>query len=268
MMQFVYSLELFAGKCIVEVTANGLLLFRADAKHGVGKSYPFNTELVGNGNQVVITTIPTLLDSGTISTTKDIIIKGTLKKYKTGETTGPECGELITTIDFTNDITVKEAQAATPADLVKIFPLSQTITFDNEGVSFKNRLIDAPKISDKTILLDYAEKLRDILARKDLDALYKEYKPKLDDYVLAYPQEFPAPREWFDNLFGNDFFPGEPITDFKRDKIGLRTWCEGRIWEIFIAPAQPLFQTRGANGFISSIEVFVGLVDNNLKIIR
>jgi hypothetical protein len=267
-MQFVYSLELFAAKCIIEVTANGLFLFRADAKHGVGKNYPFNTELIGKGNEIAITAIPTLLDSGVISTTKEILIKGTLKKYKSNETTGPESGELIATIDFADLIAGKEAQANTPADLAKIFPLSYTITFDNEGVSFRNRMVDAPVIQDKTLLLDYAENLRGILARKDIDALYKEYKPKLDDYVLAYPQEFPAPREWFDNLFGNDFFPGEPVTDFKRDSIGLRSWCEGKIWEIFVNPAQPFFLTRGSNGFISSIEAFVGLDNGCLRIIR
>jgi hypothetical protein len=267
-MEFVYNIELFASKCIIEVTANGLLLFRADAKNGVGKNYPFNTELVGKGNEVVITAIPTLLDTGAISTTKDIIIKGTLKKYRSNETTGPESGEPIAGIDFANIFAAKENEAASPADLVKIFPLSHKISFDNEGVSFRNRLIEAPVIKDKAVLLDYAEKLRDILARKDIEALYKEYKPKMDDYILAYPQEFPSPREWFDNLFGNNFFPGEPITDFKSDNIGLRSWCEGRIWEIFVNPAQPLFRTRGANGIISSIEIFIGLVEKSLKIVR
>jgi hypothetical protein len=101
-----------------------------------------------------------------------------------------------------------------------------------------------------------------------MDALYKEYKPKIDDYVIAYPQEFPDPQQSFDNLFRNDFFPGGAITDFKQDDIGLKPWCDGRIWEIFVKPDQEFFKNKGLDGDINSIEVFVGMVEGSLKIVR
>jgi hypothetical protein len=267
-MQSVYSLELFASKCINQVELNGLLLFRDNAVHGSGRSYPLNTELIGKENILSVTVLPTLLDNGVVSTFEDIIVKGTIKKYNSNETTGPESGELVSEIDFADVIAKKTRDVEPVANLASLFPLSTKITFDNDDLSFRNRLLDAPVITDEKSVLDYAEKLRDILARQDLEALYVEYKPKLDDYVMAYPTEFPDPRQWFVDLFKDDFFPGGPVTEFKRDDIGFRPWCDRRIYEIFVKPAQPYFLNKGLDGDINSIEVFIGMVDGALKIVR
>lgn len=121
---------------------------------------------------------------------------------------------------------------------------------------------------DEKALLDYAEKLRDIIAKQDLAALWAEYKPKVDDYTLAFPQEFPNPRNWFTDFFKNDFFPGGPITNFKRDDIALRPWCDGRVWELYVKPAQKFFVNQGLDGDINSVEVYVAMVDRQLRIIR
>ncbi|MDD5673347.1 MAG: hypothetical protein PHC61_04235 [Chitinivibrionales bacterium] len=267
-MPKIHSIEFFASKCIVELTVNGLFIFRSDAKNGVSLNYPFNTELIGKGNSVTFTLYPTILDNGLPSSYSDVTIQGTIKIYGENDITGPETGELIQRIDFTDVIEQRKMDAVTITDLTKLFHMTKTFTFDNDGLSFRNRLLDAPVIKDEKLLLDYAEKLRDILAKQDIEALWREYKPKVDDYANAYPQEFPDSLQWFTDFFKNDFFPGGPVTDFKKDDIGLRSWCDGRVWEIFVKPAQKFFLNKGLDGDINSIEIFVSLVDGKIKIVR
>ena len=195
-------------------------------------------------------------------------MKGTIKKYNPDETTGTESGELVNEIDFEAVIAENISDIKPVANLPSGFPLSIKITCDNDDLSFRNRLLDTPVITDEKSVLDYAEKLRHMMACQDLEALYVEYKPKIDDYVMAYPSEFPNARQWFVDLFKDDFFPGGPVTDFKRDDIGFRPWCDRRIYEIFVKPVQPYFLNKGLDGDINSIEVYVGMVDGALKIVR
>jgi len=267
-MPSVYSMELYASKCIFEITANGLFLFHKNAANGRSISYPLNTELIGKDNVVNITLLPTVLENGQISRLEDINISGTIKRYGEDDFTGPETGQLLTKIDFTDVITKSKALSFKITDPSKLFPLSKEFKFDNDELSFRNRLLEAPIIIDEKMLLAYAEKLRDIIARQDVEELYKEYKPKLDDYTIAYPKQFPDPKQWFIDFLKNDFFPGGPITDFKRDAIGLKSWCGGRIWEIFVKPEQEFFRNKGLDGDINTMELFVGMVDNSLKILR
>lgn len=267
-MEPFYYVEVFANNCIVEITVNGLFLARSDAKNGSSLNYPFNTELIGKGNTVTITAYPTLMDSGIISLYPDVVINGALKKYQSGDITGPETGEIIDAIDFEEVKNEKSGGAKNIADLAALFPIQKSYVFDNDTLNFKNRLVDAPVINDKDKLLDYGVFLRNLLERQDLDKLCAEFEPKLKDYGITYPQDLPDPIKWFKDFMKNDFFPGDPITDFNRDAIGLRSWCDGRVWELFIKPTMKFFSNRGEDGDINEIEIFVGIVENQLKIIR
>jgi hypothetical protein len=246
---------------------NGLCVFRADATKGSSVTYPLNTELAGD-NSLKLVMYPVLLETGILSTPADIVIEGAVKCYNAGDVTGPECGDLILSIDIEDIQGAFEPEALSVQQLKDLFPLTKTFEFKNEGVIFKNRLIDAPVITDKNKVVEYALKLRDIIKRQDLESLYIEYLPKLDDYARAYPDEFPDPKGWFTNLFRDDFFPGGPIVEFDRDEIVTRPWCDGRIWEVCRKPYQPFFMNKGLDGDINMIELYVGMVDGKMKIIR
>jgi hypothetical protein len=263
-----YYLEVFANNCIIEVTVNGLFLTRSDAKNGSSLNYPFNTELIGKGNTVTVSAFPTLLDSGVISLFPDVEIKGALKKYQLGDIAGPESGEIIEVIDFEEVKKGKSENVTGIAALAALFPLQKSYVFDNETLDFKNRLVDASVINDKDKLLDYGVFLRNLLERQDLDKLCIEFEPKLKDYGVTYPQDLPDPVKWFRDFMRDDFFPGGPITAFDRDAIGLKSWCEGKVWELFIKPTMKFFSNRGEDGDINEMEIYVGLVDNQFKIIR
>lgn len=267
-MASIYNIELFASRCAFEVTVNGLLLFRKNAPAGCSMTCPINTELVEKDNIVTISLLPTIIENGQLSRPEDIDISGTIKRYEAGDITGPEFGELIASIDFTDVVARSQIDSFTITDPAKLFPLTKQFVFDNEEISFRDRLLNAPVIKDEALVLSYAEHLRELLERQDLESLFLEYKPKLDDYAIAYPLQFPDPKKWFVDFFRDDFFPGGPITEFKREDIGLKAWCDGRIWEIFVKPAQKYFKNKGLDGDTNSVEVYVGMVDGKLRIVR
>jgi hypothetical protein len=266
-MNHIYNLEIFISKCIVEIQMNGLLLMRADAKLGTSLTYPLNTELTDENNLTLVM-YPVLLETGLPSVPTDINIEGGIKRYGVGEYTGPEFGELLVHLNAEELQARYSSDMYSLQDLAAAFPLKLSYAFESEGVSFKKRLLEADKITDKNKVLQYAVTIRDLLAKQDLNGLYREYEPKLDDYAIAYPGELPDKRAWFDNFMKNDFFPGGPVTGFAPDDIEARPWCDGRIWEVFIKPYTPFFTNAGLDGSINSIEMFVGVVDGKLKIVR
>jgi hypothetical protein len=267
-MEPIYYVEVFANNCIIEITVNGLFLARSDAKNGSSLNYPFNTELIGKGNTVTVATYPTLLDSGVISSFTDVIVNGAIKKYQLGDITGPESGEIVEIVDFEEVKKEKSENVSGLAALAALFPLKKSYVFDNEGLSFKNRFIDAPAIQDKDKLLDYGLLLRNLLEARNLDRLCAEFEPKLKDYGITYPQDLPDPVKWFRDFMQTDFFPGSPITSFDRNAIGLRSWCDGKVWELYLKPSTTFFSNKGDDGDINNVEIYVGLVGDQLKVIR
>jgi len=172
-------------------------------------------------------------------------------------------------IDFEKIKADQQKDTISLSDLQKLFPLSATYSFDNDNLSFKNRLIDAKPIKDEKMLVDYVEYLRNLMQKKDIAGLFEEYKYKLQDYDLAFPQDAESDNKaWFIELMENRFFPSGPVDDFKREEIGCISWCEGRIWELFLKPDRALWSTRGINGKRIKIEVYAGLVEDKIKIIR
>jgi hypothetical protein len=269
MAKAIYYIQLFAKKCIVEVIVNGLLVTKSNAKNGSSLNYPINTELIGLGNEVKISVYPTLLDSGEITNYKDVAITGTIKKYSPTDVVCPESGDLITEFDFTNEILQKDMDALSIKELKDLFPITKNIIFDNEDISFRSLFLESQKITDTKMILDYGEYLRDLLKNKDVEKLFYEYRHKLQDYKTAYESEqFNDIGDFFVQFMEGDFLPGGPVTNFKRDDIGLRSWCGGRIWELFIKPDREFFSNIGLDGDINTVEVFVCLIDNKLKIIR
>jgi hypothetical protein len=128
--------------------------------------------------------------------------------------------------------------------------------------------LEGPTINSEQRLRDYAAHLRSLVAREQAEALAQEFKPKLDDYSTLHPDSGKNFVEEFPQFLREEFFPGRPITGFDRSDVGVRSWCEGRIWELFVKPDQPFLKTKGGDGASNEIPVFVGEVDGALKVVR
>jgi hypothetical protein len=266
----VYNIECAARNCILEIVINGLKVARKNAAKGLSFTYPFDTEVIGKGNQIVVRAYPTLAEDGMITTFEDVWISGAIKQYVPDDVSGPENGKIIHVINFDIVKQQREKDAGIIPNLTALFPISETYTFDNDdGLSFKNRLVDAPAIKDEKIILEYARHLRDLIRQRSTNELFEEYKVKLQDYDIAYPGEAePDNFEWFKNLMEKKYYPSGPVDDFKDEELLLVPWCDGRVWELALKPDRAFFCTRGQNGRKLKIEAYVGAIDKKLCIIR
>jgi len=253
---------------------NGMPFLNQEAKFSSSFASPFNANLVGQENVVSITVLPALLDSGNLSTIGDVLVRGAIKRYAPKEICGPESGEMVHKIDFAQVVAErKKAFRFTgeipDANLGVTLPLNFDFQFDNqEPPSFKDRFYEGPVIQDERLVLNYGLHLLKLLETKNDQQLYREFKPKLDDYNLAYPTFREDDAVTFPAFFREEFFPGGPITNLSVDQIGIRPWCNGRIWEIYAKPDLPFFRTSGLNGQVNEMEIFAANVDQQLKFIR
>lgn len=273
-----YYLEMSVRGGNVQVLVNELKLERVQGGSGGTLAKPINTHLVGEKNELKIRALPAQLESGKISKVSDLHIVGTVKRYESGDVVSPEGGDVLERFDFDEVIAKREqafAEEFNPTNIegqVSIpevtFPIEHTITFDNEGVSFQKLLMGGAVIEDEDQLLSYAERLRSLMKERNAEALYQEFKPKFDDYRAAYPEISGDFAVVFPNFLREQFFPEGPITEFDQSDIELRSWCEGRIWELYRKPKEPFFATKGLEGSILELPVFVGKIDGELKVVR
>ena len=260
-----YYLEISANTCTCTIIINGLGIEELDAKKVGSVQYPCNTELIGKSNKVETIVMPASLDKATLD---KIDVTGVVKRYADDGFIGPESGEAVASFSLDQTIAmIKENPLVNIADMV---PFTLTCVFDSEDApSLENRLLHSQPIENPEILKEWAMKFRMLLEKRDIDGLFELYEPKLVDYDIAYPQQKePDNRVWFTNWMKNKIFPQNPITTFSRDIVETKKWCEGRIWEIYLKGGLPLWRTEGLDGKRTSVQVYVGLVDGKIKIVR
>ena len=128
--------------------------------------------------------------------------------------------------------------------------------------------------ADSARLRDYAARLRDLLRRAPADsaaaeALYDEFGPAVSD-SLGWFQVAPDPSRaaavrTFRQEWGPTFDGG-----FGPSDVGLRSWSDGRVWELYRAdraalPLEPDGLLRVRDG---TLQVFVAEVGGRLRVVR
>ena len=167
------------------------------------------------------------------------------------------------------------ARAALAADsaarLAVVPPVEVVVEFESPGAAgFRGRLVEAEP-ADREAVLDYAVRLRDMAAARDLDGLYRAFRPKEDDYNLAYPDDVEDPRASVEENFEAMFESGL-LLDFDREDVEPVSYNGGRVWELTVPRASTdedaFFLTEGKDGYIYDQRVDVGLVDGELRVVR
>ncbi len=263
----IYYIEISANTCTCKISINGLSIEELNATKVGSVQYPCNTELIGKTNKVEVEVMPASLDMTTLDKIK---VEGLIKKYSPTDMIGPESGEII------SRFTLEQKIAEIKEDPVKLLKIADLVPFkissefdSDDAASFENRLIKTKPIENEETLKDWAIAFRSLLERRDIEGLYSLYEPKLLDYDIAYPEQKEADNHlWFENWMKNKIFPQTPFTGFKRDDIVVKKWCEGRIWEIKLKDGLALWRTEGLNGSRTKIQIYVGLVDGKIKIVR
>ena len=260
-----YYIEISATTCTCTILCNGLYIEKLDAQKNGCLQYPCNTELIGTANRVEVQVTPASLDP---STFEKIDVQGMVKRYPDDGFIGPELGEVLASFSLYE--TVEMIKANPLANVADMIPFSLSAMFDSEDIpSMAHRLVEAEPLTDPDALRDWAMQFRLLLERGDIDGLYELYEPKLLDYDIAYPmQREPDNRVWFTNWMNEKIYPQRPFTGFGRGDVETVKWCDGRIWELRLKDGRPLWSTEGFEGKRTGIQVYVGMVDDKIRIVR
>lgn len=260
--EYIY-IELLARKCFIEVFINGLPLATKNTLISPGYlSYPLNEYLLSNNN-LLINIYPDrkqLLNenysSDEILHFKNLFeIDGSIKKYFDGGIAAPDEGEKL--FEFNKD------------DLSNSIPFSFEQKFDFSSFNFDNTFNNLPIIEDENSLRNYGIYIIDLLKQKNIEELLFEFTIKIRDNSIAHNQSPLKTIENFYQLLENRVLPNKPFTDVSQDKIELTKYLEGRVYEIKIKDKESLIITQpDEKGSIIKLDVFVALIDGDLKIVR
>jgi hypothetical protein len=250
----IYVLDLNMKGCKVFGTLNGLPFFEYDAEFGGNYAPPFNTYLIRTNNILDLVVIPSM-DNLSKSFEK-VDVQGSIKVYESGQISSPEEGNILKEIFFKDfDLTDSTAKVS--------------LKFDNENVDFSELFIRNQKLTDESKIIEYASYLHNLCVDKEVESLFIEYKPKIDDYAIAFFDDKNEYYKDFFEFFNNDFLPFYDDSKFNSEMLILKSYCSNRIWEIKILPDLDFLRTLPRpDGFKTSIAVFVASIDNKIKIIR
>jgi hypothetical protein len=261
-----YAIAISARACTAQILLNHMDICSLNAEKNGAMQSPCNTELVGKGNELEILVTPAALDTATL---QSIFLEGSVISAVADNGESSESEKTVATFDIEKQLKDFKMAIAQKKTAEKI-PLVVKVKFDSpDAPSFEERLKKSVPITDQERLISWAMEFRDALKREDIDKLYFWYEPKLIDYDIAYPdQKEPDNKVWFNNWLHTTIFPKKPIVDFDKKDIELRRLCDGRIWEIRRKGNEPLLLTGYKNRKRTKVQIYVGMVGNDIRIVR
>jgi hypothetical protein len=166
--------------------------------------------------------------------------------------------------------TYRETVGAAALDSLRAWarrhPMTVRTTFDNEqGPDFSDLFEEAPIIegtpADSARLRAYAMHLRDLMAAKDTSALFREFRPSIEDaYVRLQARGASYTKaEVFTSNRNHLVFDDPAVLDFDQKRVGLRAWSNKRVWELYRIPSDPLLR---------NLSVYVAEVNDTLRVVR
>jgi len=140
-------------------------------------------------------------------------------------------------------------------------PVVVSTTFENEsGPDFSDIFLEAPVLTDTVRIRDYAMYLRDRMAARDTLALFEAFRRYYADQYIYYGVDGNIEDDR-QSLLDIAVMPHADL-DFRRSDIALRSWSEGRVWEV----------TRRGQSFFESEDaiqdVYIAEIDGELQVVR
>lgn len=262
----IHHLEMICRGCVVRVKLNDMpfMHLRAPGPDAEWFAPPINPYLVGEGNVIEVEVSP-LSEGGDLASAE---VELAVRKYGKGEAVAPGQGPVVIAVAIHDELRERIRQARENEEELEI-PQTFFESFDNEGPSFSEELLEGEPFTDEGALRDYAIRLRDLALAKDASGLLAEMEPKIQAFMAAYDE----PREPFVESLGaglrEEFLPAGIDGDFGRDDVMLTPACGGRIWSLQRPGGAPLLQTRPDDaGNTMQHEILVGPREGTLKVVR
>jgi len=221
--------------------ANGLI-------SPVNVAAPLNRALVLTDNVLMIQPVPPG-DPADFSDPSEMIIDAKLKLYSEDDVSAPENGEVLDS---------QSSEGLTPIEFI----------FDNEKLDFSNTFRKSVKVEDEDWIETYALKLKDLFENSDIDQLMIEFEPKLKELALAYYEPFSEYKAQFSNYMRYEIIQNSPKMDWDEKMLRLVPYCDKRLWELRVGDSEFVITEPDSEGYENVVRVFVGVVEDELKILR
>lgn len=250
--------------CRATVTLNAVRLFELDGSTQPRFfAPPINHYLIGPGNRLEIELSPALDDRGEARVTRlsAAHFEATVARYAAGDPViDAYSGELLA------EVIVPEAMAASDPEL----PAYLRVDFDTDGDAARRLLVDGDLIADAHEVVDYALRLRDLLAAGDAAALAAELAPKMRAYSEAFDEVVDEDLPGLQGFLRSEVLALDPDTAFERDDLVAEPSAGGRVWSVRRTTGEPLIVTQrpDADGAFTQIDVWVGRAGGALKVVR
>lgn len=258
----IYHLELVVSDCRGDVSLNGFPVMSITSASGVPVTFvpPINPYLCGARNTVEVTIHPAIRPGGAATTFGEASLRGNVRRFEAGGIVAPETGDLV--VEFGIDEELRDRVREEELEL----PVSFTVPFASEAIDFSAELLDGSTFDDRDALLDYALRLRDLLAARDAAALAAEMAPK----AVVWSQAYGRPVEdYTDGLRDalQEIVAGR-MAAFEREDVELTSCCGGRVWRLARKEGQPLLLTSFPDKSNRRLPVYVAPRDGALRIVR
>ena len=269
---------------VTTLTVNGFPVHQSGGGHITDNpvlSIGLNTGLIGSGNRVSVEVEPMILGGKKI-TIGPVEVHGEVTRDYQGEFEVEGAAITEAQVDSVYEAWSERARAKwkeyrskqTQAELDSMRawaernPLTVSTTFDNEaGPDFSRIFEEAPVITDKERLRDYAIHLRDLLQAGDAEAIYEEFRPSVSKDLGWFKITRSGRRDSAIAHIRTDWTERWQ-TDFTRSEVALRRWSGGRVWELLVREEdgglRPFFEGDAA----TSLDVYVAEIDGELKVVR
>jgi hypothetical protein len=259
----IYHLFARAYECRAVVSLNGFPAVEIEPSGIVRSAAPMvNQLLVGPGNRLEVTL--SALGGDGRGPLGVATFEGSVRSFQRSEPWAQARGG-VEVASFEFRAPLGDEMAPHTVEL----PLSMTtVRFDSEGPSFRERLLDGPRIAADEVVA-YAMKLRGVFAAQDRAAIARELTPKFADFARGYHATVDQILADLDAHLTNKLFRRGLLLDFTADDVVATPWCDARVWRIQRGPGEPFVRTRrDEQGLDSFMEIFVGRVDGELRVVR
>jgi len=246
------------------VTLNGFPLLNGRAHGRIVNQAILNEYLVVDRNQLCFV----FPDAGDEIGGAGTLLTSQIKVFHHGQIVTPDGGTLVTLW--------RQPASEQPGPLPNIREIVRPSAregfrlcyrFDNRDYDFSARL-RAPAVGvPEAQLVDYALHLVNLFLRGDVGAFLDEYAYKTADLAVAYGRHTQEVQHEVYELVSKAMRDGLAHTPARED-ILVRSWCDGRIYELAIKPGRSLITTIAGDEGAMDVPIFVTLIEHRLRIIR
>jgi hypothetical protein len=257
--------------CTVSNTANVLLTLNGFPLHKgpLVKDYAapslINDVLVKGQNELSLSIIQ---DADNPDPDSSFVATIVVKDYSEEDYFTPESGELMPVyLPLDQGETEKDKVFSSEWTMNALVNASEKRYFLQADLDFSSLLLGPSlNVSDQD-LFAYGEKLIELMRNADAQGFLKEYMPKLRTIAhlkgIIITDLLPMMSAQIAEISSLKL-----IEEIKAENIGIRRWCNDRIYEIFIKPNFNLIVTNeGTDGNVT-LPVYVSLINGELKIVR